>query len=129
MVVGEPMKHYSTMSLGSYPLQRIEDTATWTLELLGCLYCDVCGCTGGLFGCTDDYSGENVCSAEEMRSSTLHAATNNCLIFLKLGRSVVLLLGHLLVQRSLKSDEYWPRTIFCKLKSPGQNAKINVVQI
>ena len=61
------------------------------------MYCVVCEGTGGLFGCTDDYSGENVCSAEVMFSSTLDAAINNGLIFLKLGRIVGLLLGHLLV--------------------------------
>ena len=70
------------------------------------MYCVVCGCTEELFGCTDDYSGENVCSAEDMVSSTLGAAINNGLIFLKLGRIEGLLLEHLLIQRSLKSDEY-----------------------
>ena len=62
-------------------------------------------------------------------SSTLGAATNNGLIFLKFGRMVDLLSAHLLVQRSSKTDDYWPRTDLTKLKSPGQNAKINVVQI
>ena len=88
------------------------------------MYCVICECTEGLFGCTDDYSGEKVCSTEDMISSTLGAAINNGLIFLKLSRVEGLLLEHLLVQRSLKSDEYWLRTIFFKLKSPDQMPKL-----
>ena len=123
------MKGYSDMILKNIFEKTEGFEKAKTLELFPNTQYYVCVQIEDHWSVQDANSGENVCKRRGILSSTLGAATNNGLIFLKFGGMVDLLSAHLLVQRSSKTDDYWPRTDLTKLKSSDQNAKINMVQI
>ena len=100
------MKGYSDMILRSIFEKTEGFVKVKTLELFSKTQYYVCEQTEGHWNVQDANSRENVCKHRGVLSSTLGATINNGLIFPKLGKMDDLLSAHLLVQRSLKTDDY-----------------------
>ena len=92
-----PMKRYSDMILGNIFEKTEGFEKAKMVELFPNTQYYVCVQTEDHWSVQDANSGENVYKRRGVLSSTLSTATNNGLIFLKLGGMDDLLLAHLLV--------------------------------